>query len=126
MIGMKKVVKAGLINFLGGFFLLLGIAGVILPLLPATPFLLLSGFFFSKGSPKFHHWLLNHQYFGPPIRDWEQRGVIRKSNKFLASLMLAVSAVVMLPNPKIPLAGKVSFALLAISILFFIWTRPSD
>jgi uncharacterized membrane protein YbaN (DUF454 family) len=121
---MKKALKSGFFNFAGGIFLILGVAGIFLPLLPATPFLLLAAFCFSKGSPHFHHWLLNHRFLGPPINDWENKGIIRKPAKIVASLMFLVSAVFMLPNPTIPLVGKISFVLLAISVLTFIWTRP--
>lgn len=123
---MKKKVFRWLFNGLGGIFLLLGVAGIFLPLLPATPFLLLAGFFFSRGSPQFHQWLLNHKYFGPPILDWERQGMIRRPTKLLASTMLAISAVVIFPKETIPLLGKASFSLIAVGVLLFIWTRPSN
>lgn len=123
---MKKKALHWIFNGLGGFFLLLGVAGIFLPLLPATPFLLLAGFFFSKGSPHFHSWLLNHKYLGPPIKDWERRGVIRKPTKILATSMLLASALVVFPKATIPLIGKVSFLIIAVGVLSFIWTRPSQ
>ena len=122
---MRKQVLNFLFNGIGGVFLLLGVAGIFVPLLPATPFLLLAGYCFSKGSPHFHSWLLNHKYFGPPIKDWERRGVIRKPTKLLATTMLVASAVVVFPKDTIPNVGKASFALLALGVLSFIWTRPS-
>ncbi len=111
--------------FLGGLFLVIGVIGAFLPLLPTTPFLLLAGFFFSKGSDKFHQWLLNHKHFGPPIHDWNEHGIIRLKHKILATSMLIISASFMLPRETIPMVGKASFSVLAIILLTFIWSRPS-
>ena len=69
---MKKII---LLAF-GHLFLVLGIIGAFLPVLPTTPFLLLAAFFYSKSSDKIHNWLMNHKYLGPPLKDWHERGVI--------------------------------------------------
>lgn len=122
---MKSILKNWLFTILGGVSLLLGVAGIFLPLLPATPFLLLAGFFFGRGSPKFHQWLVNHKHLGVPIRDWENRGVIRRPTKVIATSMLAFSAVYIYPNVNIPLFGKIGFSVVATGVLIFIWTRPS-
>src|SRR5690606_8396288 len=50
----------------------LALAGVVLPLLPATPFLLLAAFAFTRSSPRLHAWLLGHRHFGPLIEDWRR------------------------------------------------------
>lgn len=43
--------------------MIIGMIGVVIPVLPTTPFLILSSFFFAKSSPKFHNWLRNTQIF---------------------------------------------------------------
>jgi uncharacterized membrane protein YbaN (DUF454 family) len=58
--------------------------GVALPLVPATPFVLLAAACFAKSSPRFHQYLLNHQVTGPIVKDWEQRRCIQKRYKILA------------------------------------------
>lgn len=110
---------------LGSLFLFIGVVGIFLPLLPTTPFLIIAAFFFSKGSDKFHYWLINHKYLGPPIQDWKLNGVIRRSYKIIATIMMSISAVFILSRAYVPLVGKISFSVVSSVILIFIWTRPS-
>ncbi|MFT4715551.1 MAG: uncharacterized membrane protein YbaN (DUF454 family) [Paracoccaceae bacterium] len=109
---------------LAGFLSLgLGAIGVVLPLLPTVPFLLLSTFCFSKSSDRLHFWLLNHQTFGPPIADWHDGGVIGRRAKILAcgsimatvllSLWLSVSSRILIVQ-----------LLVLIPVTIFILTRP--
>ena len=56
---------------LGVTALALGIAGIVLPVLPTTPFVLLAAACFARGSTKFHDWLLAHPLFGPMIIEWQ-------------------------------------------------------
>ncbi|MGL5089758.1 MAG: YbaN family protein [Aeromonas sobria] len=59
-----------------------GIVGIVLPLLPTTPFMLLAAALFARSSPRFHRWLLTHRWFGPPIVDWQQyRGIRRHARR---------------------------------------------
>ena len=57
----------------GFLFLAAGTAGVFLPLLPTTPFVLLAAACFARSSEKWHRWLLANGTFGPMIRDWESK-----------------------------------------------------
>ena len=81
---------------LGFLFLALALLGVFLPLLPGTPFLLLSAWFFARSSEKWHRWLLAHELTGPMIRNWEERRCIARRTKVvaIASMLLAGGASV--------------------------------
>ena len=52
----------------GTFFLFLGLIGIILPLLPTTPFLLLAAACYARSSKKYHSWLLKNKLFGSYIK----------------------------------------------------------
>ncbi|NVK43965.1 MAG: YbaN family protein [Oceanospirillaceae bacterium] len=103
----------------------LGAIGVVLPLLPTTPFVILAAFCFSRSSERLHLWLLNQRLFGPLIRDWETYGVIPLRIKCLSTtLMLAlVSYPLLFREFDWRLKG-----LAAASVLFalvYVWSRPS-
>ena len=69
---------------LGTLFLLIGIAGVFLPLLPTTPFLLLATACYARSSRRFYNWLMNHPVFGPLIIEWRTYRSIPKRVKLVA------------------------------------------
>lgn len=111
---------------LGWTSLLLGVVGIVLPLLPTTPFVLLSAYCFSKSSKRFHRWLLTHKVFGPMVRDWENGGVIRLKAKLLATvsivLMVSLSFYLLQPNLFVIFTIVATISL----VLAFIWSRPSE
>lgn len=100
----------------------LGIAGIFLPLLPTTPFLLLAAYSFSRSSPALHRWLVSHPKLGPPIVAWERDRAISRKGKKAATLAIAVTPVIswLLAVPAWVLA--VQIVVLA-AVLTFIWTR---
>jgi uncharacterized membrane protein YbaN (DUF454 family) len=77
-----------LYKLLGFLFVGLGAIGVILPILPTTPFLILAAGCFAKSSHKWHSWLLNNKTFGGLIRDWQEHRSISLKSKILAITML--------------------------------------
>lgn len=70
-----------------------GIVGLVLPLLPTTPFVLLAAYCFSRGSVRYEHWLLTHPRFGPLVRDWRANHAVPLRAKQLATGMMALSAI---------------------------------
>lgn len=109
----------------GLLFLLLGAIGVILPLLPTTPFILVAAWCFSHSSERFHQWLLNHRLFGSLIRDWQEHGVIPFKIKCLSTTMM----LLMVSYPLLFRTFDVSLKALVVATvliaLAFIWSRPS-
>ena len=73
---------------LGVLFLLIGAVGVVLPLLPTTPFVLAAAACFAKSSPRMHTWLLGSRVFGPVISNWENKKCIPLRAKLLALTMM--------------------------------------
>jgi len=76
----------------GAISLSLGLIGIVLPLLPTTPFVLLAAFCFARGSARFEHWLLNHPRLGPPILAWRREHALPLRAKQLAWSMMALGS----------------------------------
>lgn len=77
------------------FFIVLGIVcvvlaglGVLLPGLPATPFLLLASYAFALSSKRMHDWLINHKVFGPILSDFLDRRGIRLHIKIISLVLM--------------------------------------
>ena len=111
---------------LGWLSLGLGIVGIVVPLLPTTPFILLSAFCVSRSSRRFHLWLLNHKVFGSIVRDWERDGVISLKAKILASVSMISMVSLSLYLVALPMFAIVMITLTIVAVLLFIWTRPSQ
>jgi uncharacterized membrane protein YbaN (DUF454 family) len=113
-------------QFLGHIFLLLGVIGIFLPIMPTTPFLLLATFFYSRSHPKIYQYILNHKYLGPPIRDWESKGVIRPKAKIFAISMIAIIMTIQIPLLNINFYIKILAEVTLFILTIFIFTRPSN
>ncbi len=77
-----------LYNASGFVSLSLGVIGIFLPLLPTTPFVLLSAWCFARGSDRFLNWLINHRFFGKIIRDYKEEKAVSRKNKIFALTLL--------------------------------------
>jgi len=121
---MKKTVVRGLWLTLGVVSLLLGILGVVLPLLPTTPFILLSAVGFANSSPRLHQWLINHRRWGPIIHNWQDGGRIDRRSKTIAlSVMVLMPPLSWLLGAPLWAIGLQSLILLMVAA--FIISRPS-
>ncbi len=101
----------------------LGAVGVVLPLLPTTPFLLVAAFAFARSSERLNGWLRNHRTFGPLIDNWHRNGSIDRKSRWSALVVIFVTPVItwLLDAPLWILACQI--AILS-AVVIFILTRP--
>lgn len=83
--------KAKALTLLGWLFVGLGMIGVVLPLVPTTPFLLVALVCFSHGSPRFYDWLYHHRVLGEPLRAWQEERRIPKRAWLMIAIMMSIS-----------------------------------
>ena len=90
---MKKTVQTLIMNIAGWFFVLLGVIGAFLPLMPTTVFLIIALFLFAKSSPRFHRMLLENRWFGPGLRQWEQNKTVTRQTKHKATTAILITFI---------------------------------
>lgn len=105
------------------FSLLLGVIGIFLPLLPTTPFILLSAWAAARSSPRLLAWLENHTAFGPMIRDWRRGGVVRRRPKWIATIVMSASGLYLLWSSHPRWAAWLAIACMA-TVAVWLWRRP--
>ena len=113
-----------LFALLGGISLGLGILGAFLPVLPTTPFILLSACCFGKSSPTVHAWLVNHPWFGGMIQDWQEHRGLRPRVKRRALIVMAASfafSIYLVPLWWVRIALVLTFMALAC----WMWRLPA-
>jgi len=103
--------------------LALGAIGVVLPLLPTTPFLLVAAFAFAQSNERMHDWLLDHNVFGELIANWRRYGAITRTAKFASVLSMAAVFVISLLHG-MPTSVLVVQALVLSACALFIVSRP--
>ena len=109
----------------GMFSLVLGIIGIFLPVLPTTPFLLLSAACFAKSSRRFYDRLMGHPIFGKIIRGFREERRIPVRAKLFAVTMIALTIGIsvgwVIPLP----AVKILVGLIGIAVILYIAGFPS-
>jgi len=105
--------------------LALGIVGIVVPVLPTVPFLLAAAWAAGRGWPALEQWLLNHPRYGPSIVRWRERGAVPRSAKWAASLMMLLSAAVLVASPA-PVLARIAVPLLMGAVALWLWKRPEE
>lgn len=103
--------------------LALALAGVVLPLLPTTPFVLLAAACFAKSSTRFHGWLLGQSIAGPLIREWRQYHAMPRRTKRVAYGLMLLSfggSILFLDSTW----HRAMLASLGLGLAWFIWRVP--
>ncbi|MCX8064332.1 MAG: YbaN family protein, partial [Candidatus Hydrogenedentes bacterium] len=102
----------------GTLFLLIGIIGIFIPILPTTPFLLLSAVCYANSFKKYYHWLLNTKWIGNYIKNYQEgKGISLRAKLFSISLLwftIMFSVVFVLQNFFI----RIVLIAIAISVTF--------
>ncbi|WP_343316488.1 YbaN family protein [Acinetobacter soli] len=104
-------------------FIILGIIGAILPGMPTTVFLILAAWAASKGWPEMDAWLLNHPKYGPTLCDWRAHGTVPRKAKWIASIMMLISGILMLFT-NAPLWVKIFTDSIMLIVAIWLWLRP--
>ena len=101
----------------------LGLAGIVVPGLPTTPFVLLAAWAAARGSERLHRWMRAHAIFGKMIRDWESSGAVSRRAKWAATLAMTACAVVFFltaPERWMAVTGTTIMAIVGT----WLWLRP--
>ena len=114
-----------LLKIAGTLSLVIGGIGIILPLLPTTPFLLLAAVCYAKSSKGCYRWLIYNRWFGEYIRNWHEGRGIPMKTKALSILFLILTighcAVFVVPF----FIGKVALIIIAVCVSVHILSFPT-
>lgn len=110
---------------LGLISVAIGLAGIVLPLVPTVPLMILAAFFFARSSERLHNWLITHPTFGASILDWQERGAISAKGKRIATLSIVFVFLISLIIGLRPFILMIQGVTLG-AVLIFIWSRPSS
>lgn len=119
-----RSVKRYLLRGLGVVMVGLATAGVFLPLLPTTPFLLIALWAFTASAPEWADRLRRHPRFGPLLMAWEERQAIPVPAKIASGTAMGASwTALALTNANLWVVGGVGVLLLA--VFAYVVSRPS-
>ena len=88
---MEKSVVKGILIVSGTFFLVIGIVGIFIPLLPTTPFLLLAAACYARGSQKIYRRLINNKWLGEYIKNYHEKKGIPLNVKIISTTLLWIT-----------------------------------
>mgnify|MGYP000196805790 CR=1 FL=1 len=106
------------------FFVALATAGVFLPLVPTTPFLIVAVWAAGRSSPELKRWLREHPRFGPVLRRWEDERAISRPSKRNAVIAIILSWLIVLVTTSGYLLPMVAGAVM-VGVAGFLLTRPT-
>lgn len=123
---MVKALKRPLLLGLGWLCVVLGIIGIIMPLFPTTPFLLVAVWAFSRSSPEMAEKIRSHRHAGRFVRDWEDEGVIPRGAKLIAVVMMTAMFGYLHFGTDGPLWVEIAVAVTMAVAAGYVLTRPSS
>ena len=118
-----------LMRALGVVFVLVGLAGAVLPILPTTPFILLAAACLIRSSPRLHAILAGSKTFGPMIRKWDAEKCVSPKVKLVAIAMIVVcggcSVVFLLEETWFKIVGAI-LIVIGLAVVAMLRTSPRD
>jgi uncharacterized membrane protein YbaN (DUF454 family) len=126
---LKSKTARGVCLALGWVCVGLAVAGVFLPGLPVTIFVIIASYLFARSSPRFHDWLWNHRWFGPRLRRFQETGGMpwRAKRAALFSMWTAVSisALLLMRVNRVAAYAALGLAVVGtLTIVFWVRTVP--
>ncbi len=121
---MVKALRRPILLGIGWLSVGLGVIGIVLPLFPTTPFLLVALWAFSRSSPELAERIRTHRLAGRYVRDWEDEGVIPTGAKLIAVVMMTAMVGYMHFGTDAPAWVKISAALTMAGAAAFVLSRP--
>jgi len=110
---------------LGCLFVLIGVIGIFVPLLPTTPFMLAAAACFARGSERFYRWLFHHRSFGPMVREWQAHRSIPYRTKLYAIGLMAVTMGISVVFFVRPLTLQLGVAACGLLLAIWMYRIPS-
>ena len=117
--------KKGIYLIVGTISLAAGIVGIFLPVLPTTPFILLSAWCFFRSSSKIYNWVISNERFGPTVENYQEGRGITKPTKVKAIVMmwLTITASIYLTIRNMYLIALLY--LIAIGVTIYLYRLPT-
>ena len=121
----KHTVRKLVFISLGTISLALGIIGIFVPLLPTTPFLLLTAYLYSKGSKRLYYWLLNNKYFGEYIKRYKEGKGITLKTKIISIATLWITILTSIFFFVESIVISIILGIIAIGVTYHLASKPT-
>lgn len=118
--------KRILLVMVGTLFVVVGLIGVVVPIMPTSPFLLVAAACYARSSDKLYNRLLDNPAFGPMIREWREEGTISNNAKWSAILLILVSFTVSITFFIKMLIGKILMAFVGFVVILLMYRLPAS
>jgi uncharacterized membrane protein YbaN (DUF454 family) len=125
--GLSTPIERFLYLSLGWTCVGLGFIGIFVPLLPTTPFLIVSAFCFSKTSPSAKKWLESNKFLGKFVTEYEKYKIIPRRGKILSSSMMFFGWFRLLSKANFMLTPLVCIGgVILLATAVYVWRHPSS